>query len=60
MAPFALPTRAVASLLWYALSVALLYVFMRQSLRLLPERRVRAAWLVVLVVLCTGKFWVRN
>jgi hypothetical protein len=60
MAPFALPTRAIASLLWYALSVALLYLFLRQSLRLLPERRVRAEWLVVLVVLCTGKFWVKE
>ncbi len=60
MAPFAFPTRAVASLLWYALSVALLYLFLRQSLRLLPERRVRAGWLVVLVVLCTGKFWVKE
>ena len=60
MAPFAVPTRAVASLLWYALSVLLLYAFMRQSLRLLPERRVGAAWLVWLVVLCTGKFWVKE
>src|SRR5215831_13800782 len=59
MAPMAFPTRAVASLLWYALSVTLLYLFMRQSLRLLPERRVGAAWLVWLVVLCTGKFWVK-
>jgi Glycosyltransferase family 87 len=60
MAPFAFPTRAVASFLWYALSVTLLYLFLRQSLRLLPERRVRAGWLVVLVVLCTGKFWVKE
>jgi len=60
MAPFALPTRGIASVLWYALSVALLYLFLRQSLRLLPDRRVRAAWLVVLVVLCTGKFWVKE
>lgn len=60
MAPFALPTRAIASVLWYALSVVLLYLFMRQSLRLLPERRVGSAWLVWLVVLCTGKFWVKE
>src|SRR6478752_787484 len=60
MAPFALPTRAIASVLWYALSVALLYLFLRQSLRLLPDRRVRAGLLVVLVVLCTGKFWVKE
>jgi hypothetical protein len=60
MAPFAFPTRAVSSVLWYALSVVLLYLFMRQSLRLLPERRVGAAWLVWLVVLCTGKFWVKE
>jgi hypothetical protein len=60
MAPFAFPSRAVASFLWYALSVVLLYLFMRQSLRLLPERRVGAAWLVWLVVLCTGKFWVKE
>jgi hypothetical protein len=60
MAPMAFPTRAVASLLWYALSVTLLYFFMRQSLRLLPERRVGAVWLVWLVVLCTGKFWVKE
>ena len=60
MAPFALPTRGIASLLWYALSVMLLYLFLQQSLRLLPERRVRAAWLVALVALCTGKFWVKE
>jgi hypothetical protein len=60
MAPIAYPSRAVASVTWYALSVALLYVFMRQSLRLLPERRVSAAWLVWIVVLCTGKFWVKE
>lgn len=60
MAPFAVPTRAVASLLWYALSVVLLSLFVRQSLRLIPDRRVRPAWLVVLVVLCTGKFWVKE
>jgi hypothetical protein len=60
MAPFAFPSRAIASVVWYALSVALLYLFMRQALRLLPERRVRTAWLVWLVVLCTGKFWVKE
>jgi hypothetical protein len=60
LAPFAFPSYTIASISWYALSVALLCVFMQMSLRLLPDRRVAAPWLLALVVLCTGKFWVKE
>ncbi len=60
MAPFARVPREFASGVWYALSVFLLCCFIRQSVRLLPEPRLSRRVLLWLVVIVTGKFWVRE
>ena len=60
MAPFALAPRAIAAGAWFALSVVLLCLFMRQSARSLPDRRLSERLLLWLVAIFTGKFWVKE
>jgi hypothetical protein len=60
MAPFALAPHAIATGAWFALSVVLLCLFMRQSARLLPNRRLSERALLWLVAIFTGKFWVKE
>ena len=60
MAPFALAPHAIATGAWFALSVVLLCLFMRQSARSLPDRRLSERALLWLVAIFTGKFWVKE
>jgi hypothetical protein len=57
MAPFAWMAPETAKAVWYALSVALLVVFVASSIRGLPERRLSTAMLVWLTVLLMAKFY---
>jgi hypothetical protein len=57
MAPFAWVGPAVARAAWYALSVALLWVFVASSIRGLPDRRRSTAVLVWLTILLMAKFY---
>lgn len=57
MAPFAWMAPETAKAAWYALSVALLVVFVAAAIRGLPERRRSTATLVWLTVLLMAKFY---
>ena len=60
MAPFAWPPPEVARAAWFALSIALLAIFVRQVLRALPARRMperRLRWLTLLLL---GKCYVKE
>jgi hypothetical protein len=60
MAPFALLRQAVARPLWYALSVALLVLFVRRSVAALPDKRFTSRALTWLAVLLVGRFYVHE
>lgn len=55
----ALPVMAARGV-WFFASVALLVVLLNRSLRLLPDRRRAAGFLVGLAILALGKFYVRE
>ena len=57
MAPFAWVGPEVAKAAWYALSVALLWVFVASSVQGLPDRRRSTAVLVWLTILLMAKFY---
>jgi hypothetical protein len=57
MAPFAWVGPEVAKAAWYALSVALLWVFVASSVHGLPDRRRSTAVLVWLTILLMAKFY---
>jgi hypothetical protein len=57
MAPFALLPDAAARAVWFALSVALLVVLVRWSIRALPGRRLSVRALGWLTILFLGKFY---
>jgi hypothetical protein len=57
MAPFALVDREAARVIWFALSAGLLTVFLRWSVRALPERRRSEQVLLWLTVLFMAKFY---
>lgn len=57
MAPFAVVGQEVAKIAWYALSIALLWVFVAASIHGLPERRRSAAMLAWLTILLMAKFY---
>ena len=57
MAPFAWMAPETAKAVWYALSVALLVVFVAASIQGLPERRRSTAVLAWLTVLLMAKFY---
>ena len=60
VAPLAQLPPVAARAIWYFLSVALVVLFVRQALVLLPDRRRRAAFLVWMVVLFMGKHVARE
>jgi hypothetical protein len=55
----ALPVMAARGI-WFFSSIALLVVLLNRSLRLLPDRRRAAVFLVCLTILALGKFYVRE
>lgn len=60
MAPFAKMPPEVARLIWFALSVALLLVFLRVSARALPDARMTESRLMWLTALLLGKCFVKE
>lgn len=60
MAPFALVDREGAKVIWFALSAGLLTMFVRWSVRALPERRRSDRLLLWMAVLFMAKFYVHE
>jgi hypothetical protein len=60
MAPFAVLPVEVGKPVWFALTIALLAVFISRSIRALPDRRLAVRTLVWLTLLLTGKFIVKE
>lgn len=60
VAPLSLLPVVVARGIWFAFGVVLLVLFVRLSLKLLPDRRLTLPLLVALTVLAMGKFYVRE
>jgi hypothetical protein len=60
MTPFTLFSKPVAEVLWFALTVAMAFVFVRLSLLALPDRRLSERALVWLTLLFTGKCFVKE
>lgn len=59
-APLSLLPPVAARAVWFALSIALLVVFVDRSVKLLPDRRLATHVLVWIVILAMGKFYVRE
>jgi hypothetical protein len=57
MAPFAILDREPAKIVWYALSMVLLVLFIRWSVRALPERRLPIATLTWVTAVLMAKFY---
>jgi hypothetical protein len=55
-APFAFIGEEAGKAVWYALTVGLVALLIRQSIRLLPDRRLSVHALTWWTLLCTGKF----
>jgi hypothetical protein len=55
MAPFSKIDFNVARLIWYGLTVGILCVFIRWSIRAMPDRRTTETWLVWAAILFVGK-----
>jgi hypothetical protein len=60
MTPFARVNPEIAKAIWFALSVALLIAFVRESIALLPDRRRDVATLGWIAALLIGKFVVKE
>jgi hypothetical protein len=60
MVPFGFIPPEAGKIIWYALSVALLAVFIRQSILALPDRRSSMRFLTWWTLLLAGKFIVRE
>ena len=60
VAPLGALDLEVGKVLWYAMTVALIGVFIRQSVRALPDRRSSERFLVWWTLLVTGKFLVKD
>jgi MFS family permease len=60
MVPFLWMSKEVAEVTWFALMVAMAWVFVRMSLAALPDRRRSTQALVWLTLLLTGKFFVKE
>jgi len=60
LTPLALLPPVAARAVWFFLTLALVVALVRLSLALLPGRRRSAAFLVTLVVLALGKYYVRE
>jgi hypothetical protein len=60
MAPFAKIDFNVARLIWYAITVGILCVFIRWSVRSMPDRRLGESALVWAAILLVGKYYGRE
>ncbi len=60
MAPVGLVDPEVGKVVWYALSIGCLAIFIRYSIDALPERRSSVKWLTWCAILLTGKFIVKE
>jgi hypothetical protein len=60
MAPFALVNDEVAKILWYALSILLLMLFVQRSVGMLPDRRTTERAVTLWILLLTAKFIVKE
>jgi len=60
MVPFTWPSKEVAEAVWFALTVAMAWAFVRLALHALPERRTPRSSLVWLTLLLNGKFLVKE
>lgn len=60
MTPFATIPVEVGKVIWYTLTVALLVVFVNQTTRALPDRRLSVQLLTWAALLLTGKFIVKE
>jgi hypothetical protein len=60
MAPFAALEFRVARLIWYALSAGILVLFIRWSVRAVPEQRLTERVLVWAAILLVGKYYARD
>jgi uncharacterized membrane protein len=60
MRPFALVDIEMGRVIWFAMSVSLLVVFMRWSVRGLPERRLTEKALIWFAIFFVAKFYVRE
>ncbi len=60
LAPLALMPPAAARAVWFGLTILLVVLLVNRSYRLLPDRRRAPAFLITLIVLMMGKFYVRE
>jgi hypothetical protein len=60
MVPFTWVPKEVAEAVWFTLTAAMAFAFVRLSLLALPDRRLSSQVLVWLTVLVTGKFFVKE
>jgi hypothetical protein len=60
MIPFTLMSKEVAQFIWFALTMAMAWMFVRLSLDALPDQRLSAQLLVWLTLLLNGKFLVKE
>ena len=60
MVPFTVLPLEAGKVVWYALTIALLVVLVRQSIHALPDRRSSTQFLVWWTLLLTGKFVVKE
>src|SRR6187399_2913749 len=60
MAPFTKIDFNVARLIWYAITVGILCVFVRWSVLAVPDRRLSEPWLVWAALLFVGKYYARE
>ncbi len=60
MVPFTWPPKQVAEAVWFTLTVAMMWAFLRLALHTLPERRMSMSQLMWLTLLLNGKFLVKE
>lgn len=60
MVPFTWPSKEAAEVLWFGLTFAMTWAFVRLSLRALPDRRSSEPRLIWLTLLLNGKFLVKE
>jgi hypothetical protein len=60
MVPFTWPSKTVAEALWFTLTVAMAWAFVRWALKTLPDRRMPEAPLVWITLLLNGKFLIKE
>ncbi|MEO7192904.1 MAG: glycosyltransferase family 87 protein [Vicinamibacterales bacterium] len=60
MSPFGFLPDRTAKFVWFTLSIFLLGIFIRKSVRSLPDRRLSEGWLIGWILLVTAKFIVKE